>query len=49
MAQPGFYDDRAEADTVVEQQRTLMWEVGDLMSQWEMLQAELETLSASAR
>jgi ATP-binding cassette subfamily F protein 3 len=49
MAQPGFYDDRAQADTVVEQHKALMWEVGELMGQWELLQTELESLSASAR
>ncbi len=38
MASPGFYDDRAAADKVVAEHKTLMWEVGDLMSQWEMLQ-----------
>lgn len=38
MASPGFYDDRAQADKVVAEHKTLMWEVGDLMSQWEMLQ-----------
>jgi ATP-binding cassette, subfamily F, member 3 len=38
MASPGFYDDRAEADKVVAEHRALMWEVGDLMTQWEMLQ-----------
>jgi ATP-binding cassette subfamily F protein 3 len=38
MASPGFYDDRAQADKVVAEHKILMWEVGDLMSQWEMLQ-----------
>ena len=38
MASPGFYDDRAHADKVVAEHKALMWEVGDLMSQWEMLQ-----------
>ena len=38
MASPGFYDDRAQADKVVAEHKTLMWEVGDLMSQWETLQ-----------
>jgi ATP-binding cassette subfamily F protein 3 len=38
MATPGFYDDRAAADRTVSEHKTLMWEVGELMSQWEMLQ-----------
>jgi ATP-binding cassette subfamily F protein 3 len=39
MAAPGFYDDRAAAQPVVERHQALMWEVGDLMHQWEELQA----------
>jgi ATP-binding cassette subfamily F protein 3 len=42
MATPGFFDDRAQADQVVSDHKALMWEVGDLMSQWEALQLELE-------
>jgi hypothetical protein len=40
MAAPGFYDDRAQADTAASRHQALMWEVGDLMNQWETLQAE---------
>jgi ATP-binding cassette subfamily F protein 3 len=39
MAAPGFYDDRAAAQPVVDRHQALMWEVGDLMHQWEELQA----------
>ncbi len=39
MAAPGFYDDREAARPVVERHQTLMWEVGDLMHQWEELQS----------
>jgi ATP-binding cassette subfamily F protein 3 len=39
MAAPGFYDDRAEAEAVIARHRDLMWEVGDLMGQWESLQS----------
>jgi ATP-binding cassette subfamily F protein 3 len=42
MAAPGFYDDRARAETAASDHKALMWEVGDLMQQWEMLQAEVE-------
>ncbi|ODS55719.1 MAG: hypothetical protein ABS36_08960 [Acidobacteria bacterium SCN 69-37] len=39
MAAEGFYDDRSAAETVIGRHQTLMWEVGDLMQQWEDLQA----------
>jgi len=38
MAAPGFYDDREAARPIVERHQSLMWEVGDLMHQWEELQ-----------
>ena len=38
MAAPGFYDDRGIAQPVVSRHESLMWEVGDLMSQWEAMQ-----------
>ncbi len=38
MAAPGFYDNREEADATVTRHQALMWEVGDLMNQWEALQ-----------
>jgi len=38
MAEPGFYDDRDQAETVASRHQKLMWEVGDLMNQWEALQ-----------
>ncbi len=40
MASSTFYDDRAHAEIVIKQHQTLMWEVGDLMNQWEAIQAE---------
>jgi ATP-binding cassette subfamily F protein 3 len=39
MADARFYDDRAEAESVIARHRELMWEVGDLMGQWESLQS----------
>jgi ATP-binding cassette subfamily F protein 3 len=39
MAAPGFYDDRAAAQPIVERHQSLMWKVGDLMHQWEELQS----------
>jgi hypothetical protein len=38
MSAPNFYDDRAAAQPVIDQHQALMWKVGDLMHQWEMLQ-----------
>jgi ATP-binding cassette, subfamily F, member 3 len=40
MARPGFYDERDSAQHVINRHQALMWEVGDLMSQWEALQSE---------
>jgi ATP-binding cassette subfamily F protein 3 len=42
MAVPGFYDDRERAAQAAEEHQKLMWETGDLMSQWEALQAEVD-------
>ena len=42
MASPGFYDDWARAEQAAEEHKTLMWEVGDLMGQWESLQTEVD-------
>jgi len=38
MAVPGFYDDRDASKIVIDRHQTLMWEVRDLMEQWEELQ-----------
>jgi ATP-binding cassette subfamily F protein 3 len=38
MAAPGFYDDHEAAKPVIDRHQALMWEVGDLMHQWEQLQ-----------
>jgi len=40
MSAPGFYDDRAAAQSVIDRHQALMWTVGDLMNQWEMLNAK---------
>ncbi len=40
MSAPGFYERREEAQPVITQHQELMWQVGDLLSQWEMLQTE---------
>ena len=38
MAAPGFYDDREASKKMIDRHQTLMWEVRDLMEQWEELQ-----------
>ena len=38
MSAPRFYDDRDAAKPVVDRHQNLMWEVRDLMEQWEALQ-----------
>ncbi len=38
MSAPGFYDDRTAAQPIVDRHHSLMWQVGDLMRQWEELQ-----------
>jgi len=38
MGAPGFYDDPAAGTAAIDRHKALMWEVGDLMSQWEALQ-----------
>jgi ATP-binding cassette, subfamily F, member 3 len=35
----GFYTDRAAAQPIIDRHQALMWKVGDLMHQWEELQA----------
>jgi ATP-binding cassette subfamily F protein 3 len=37
MSSPGFYEDRDAARPILDRHQALMWEVGDLMSQWEEL------------
>ena len=43
MAAPGFYEDRVKSQPVIDRHHALMWEVGDLMHQWEELQRLTET------
>ena len=40
MATPGFYDDRHTAKPIIDRHQALMWEVGDLMHQWEELSSD---------
>jgi ATP-binding cassette subfamily F protein 3 len=41
MAAPDFYSDHEKSKPVLAQHQELMWEVGELLGQWEMLQGEL--------
>ena len=47
MAAPGFYDDRTAAQPVIDRHQALMWEVGDLMHQWEQLQTASDLASTA--
>jgi ATP-binding cassette subfamily F protein 3 len=38
MAAPGFYENHEGAKPIIDKHQALMWEVGDLMHQWEELQ-----------
>jgi ATP-binding cassette subfamily F protein 3 len=40
MTEPGFFDDRARAEKAAKDREALMWEVNDLMGQWEVVQQE---------
>jgi ATP-binding cassette subfamily F protein 3 len=42
MSAPGFYDAHAQVKPVLDQHQALMWEVGELLNQWEMLQSEAD-------
>jgi ATP-binding cassette subfamily F protein 3 len=46
MTQPGFYDDREAAQPVIARHQALMWEVRDLMHEWEELQSSLTAARA---
>ena len=39
MGAAGFYDDPVAANATIDRHKALMWEVGDLIAQWEALQA----------
>ena len=42
MASPDFYANQEQARAALARHQALMWEVGELLGQWEMLQAETE-------
>ncbi len=46
MSAPGFYEQREAAQAQLTRHQTLMWEVGELMHQWEMLSESDESDSS---
>ena len=42
MAAPDFYSDHEKSKPVLARHQALMWDVGELLGQWEMLQKEAE-------
>jgi ATP-binding cassette subfamily F protein 3 len=47
MATAGFYDDRKGSKQVVDRHQALMWEVGELMAQWEALHEHAQEAQGS--
>ena len=45
MAGPGFFEDAQGAQAATNRHQTLMWEVGDLINQWEVLHGKAAELS----
>ena len=43
MAEPGFYGDAEASRPIIDRHQALMWEVGDLIGQWEALQERLSS------
>jgi ATP-binding cassette subfamily F protein 3 len=39
MSAPGFYENHEASKPIIDRHQALMWEVGDLIAQWEALQA----------
>ena len=48
MGQAGFFEDPVASKPVIERHQALMWEVGDLMSQWEALQQHADESATEA-
>jgi ATP-binding cassette subfamily F protein 3 len=45
MAEPAFYSRHDTAKPIIDRHQTLMWEVGELLNQWEMLQGEIDAFA----
>ena len=48
MSTPDFYASHETSKPVLDRHQAVMWDVGDLMSQWEMLQEEIAALERQA-
>jgi ATP-binding cassette subfamily F protein 3 len=48
MTNPKFYQDRVAAQPVIDRHQALLWQVGDLMHQWEELQASADAQLATS-
>jgi ATP-binding cassette, subfamily F, member 3 len=48
MAAPGFYGNHETSKPVIDQHQALMWELGDLMHQWEDAQLESDKLEVKS-
>ena len=46
MSEAGFYEDSTRSRPVIDRHQALMWEVGDLMAQWEALQDHAAELTS---
>ena len=44
MSAPGFYENREQAQPLIDRHQALMWELGELMHQWEELQKPKTTI-----
>ena len=42
MAAPDFYSNHEKSKPILDRHQSLMWEVGELLGQWEMLQNEAD-------
>ena len=47
MSAPDFYSDKKAAEQATKRHQALMWEVGDLMNQWEALEQEMSATESS--
>ena len=45
MSAPDFYSDHEKSKPVLAKHQALMWDVGELLAQWEMLQAESQSFA----
>ena len=49
MAEPGFFEKHDSAKPIIDRHQALMWQVGDLMAQWEALQEHASDATAEPK